>query len=796
MAKKSPNIRPARYGSQQFRWQWQGKGLRENNGLFDVIYVISDLRFDLERRQLTRHGKPIKLTRLDFKVLRTLVEAAPALVRHEDLITQVWGPDRVITPENLSQRIKSLRNSLGDDPGDPTYVEGVRGQGFRLIPEVEAQSTRNSGPGPKRVWALGLIGLLAGLLAWFAADFVRLGDSGHTRTAAVESSDADRFRQPSIAILPFANLSADPSNQYFADGIHDDLVTRISNLQNIKTISRTSVMTYRDSRKRLNTIARELGVDTILEGGVQRIGDRVRINLQLIDAESDAHLWAQTYTRALTAKHVFAVQAEITETVADALDAILSDDERTQIEKMPTANIQALDAYFLGNQFYNLETTAGIEQAMVAYQQATQFDPDFSLAYSKLAMAVLDQVWFNGFAAEAQLEKSRPLIDQAILLDPRSADAFAALGRWYRTTGDIDKAEQAYKQAMVFEPNNVASLTELGNLKQWDRSDLASALELFEKAVRLDPQNLGLNIQLAELKSNVGLADEAIPLMEGVLEVHPESPGGLRVLAHLYSAGQSRHDKAIRAVRKAYELDPQHPANAYWNAIMHWRLGDYRNAASWMNHAARLAPNSEEAPVYRGWAFINQRNIESASREFSHSNAETLLHWGGIFTLARADVAAGRPEAAARRLEGFLPRFNGRKSFVNFSFGAAAIYAYQALGDRENAQSLLSQLLSVIDSDLQHSYHGVEVLDASVYALSGRVNSALATLGEWVDRGGASAYLQWQCEYELRSLADNPQFQEILHTVESRLSDQRDNLGRWETSGEVSPIPEEVTNPG
>lgn len=767
-----------------------------NHGLFDVIYVISDLKFDLDRRQLTRNGTPIKLTRLDFRVLRALVEAAPALVRHDDLITQVWGPDRVITPENLSQRIKSLRDSLGDDPGNPTYLEGVRGQGYRLLPDVEARSARESGRGAKRAWALGLIGLLAGLLAWFVADRGWLAERAHTRSAAVESPGDDRFRQPSIAILPFANLSAEPSNQYFADGIHDDLLSRISNIRGIRTISRTSVMAYRGSDKKLGTIAKELGVTTILEGGVQRAGDQVRINLQLIDADSDAHLWAQTYTRALTATHVFAVQAEITEAVAGALRTILSADERTRLGKLPTANTQALDAYFLGNQFYHQETTEGMAQAISAFRRATELDPDFSRAYSKQAMAVLDQVWFNGLAAEAQLEKSRPLIDQAILLDPRSGDAFTALGRWYRTSGDIDRAEQAYEQAVAFEPNNVAALSELGNLKQWDRSDLAAALKLFEKAIRLDPQNVGLNIQLAELKSNVGQADEAIPLMEGVLEVHPESSGGFRVLAQLYSAGQSRHDKAIRAVRRAYDLDPRHLANSYWNAIMHWRLGDYRNAALWMNHAASLAPDSAEAPVYRGWALIIQRDFESASREFSLSSAETLLHWGGVFTLARADVAGGRPEAAINRLEAFLPRFNGRKSFVNFSFGAAAIDAYQAVGEQEKAQALLNQLLSVIDSDLQHSYHGVEVLDASLYAVSGKVDSALATLGAWVDQGGASAYLQWQSEYELDALANNPQFQEILHTVESRLNVQRENLSRWEKTGEVSTIPEAVTNPG
>ena len=233
-----------------------------------MIYLISDLKFDLDRRELSRDGQQIKLTRLDFKVLRTLVEAAPALVRHDDLITQTWGPDRVITPENLSQRMKTLRRSLGDDPNSPVYIESVRGQGFRLIPEVRVHSDRESDKGAGWKWALGLVVVLAGSLAWFVLDRLEpeenVPTASSSNTTAAESPAADRLRQPAIAVLPFANLSADPSTQFFADGIHDDLLTRISNIRDIKTISRTSVMTYRDSNKKVGTIARELGVSTVL----------------------------------------------------------------------------------------------------------------------------------------------------------------------------------------------------------------------------------------------------------------------------------------------------------------------------------------------------------------------------------------------------------------------------------------------------------------------------------------------------------------------------------------------------
>ncbi len=348
------------------------------------------------------------------------------------------------------------------------------------------------------------------------AEDVQIAKSAHQegRSAALTESFGDK----SIAVMPFSNLSAESSNQFFADGVHDDLLTRISNIQEIKTISRSSVMTYRDSTKSLRSIATELGVSTILEGGVQRAGDQVRINLQLIDAEADMPLWAQTFTRELTATNVFAVQAEITEAVAGALKVILSVDERSQLEKQPTTNLQALDAYFLGNQLFSHTTSESVGQAILSYQSAIRLDPEFALAYSKQASAVLEQARLSGLPVKTQLEKSRPLIDQAILLDPQSSEAFAALGMWYRYSRDTEKAIQAYEQAVALGPNNAVALAAYGSMVQYEMSDPASAIELFRRAIELDPQNIGLKTELARALP----AEEGIRMLEDIIVEYPD----------------------------------------------------------------------------------------------------------------------------------------------------------------------------------------------------------------------------------------------------------------------------------
>jgi TolB-like protein len=630
--------------------------------------------------------------------------------------------------------------------------------------------------------------VLALALGYFAFDKfvldpvedVQIAESAHQegRSAALTESFGDR----SIAVMPFTNLSAESSNQFFADGIHDDLLTRISRIQDIKTISRSSVMTYRDSNKSLQSIAKELRVSTILEGGVQRAGDQVRINLKLIDAESDVNLWAQTYTRKLSASNVFVVQAEITEAVAGALQAILSEDERNVVEKQPTANLQALDAYFMGNQLFSQASSESVGQAILAYQAAIRFDPEFALAYSKQASAVLSLISASGLPTQAQLEKSRPLIDQAILLDPQSSEAFTALGRWYRRSGDTERAIQAFEQAMALGPNNAVALASYGSMVQFEMSDPASAIKLIKRAIQLDPQNIGLKRQLARAMPSVGLAGEGIQIMEGIVAEHPDSAVAYRDLANLYSNWEFRHDKGIRVLRRAFELDPNHPPNSFLNAIMHWRLGDYDNTALWMNNIARLVPNPESARVYRGWAFIAQRNFESARGEFERPNLNASLYWLGVFYLGSLDTAEDRPDNAIERYKDFAADFDG-----------STIKAYQALGEREKAQALIDELISIIDANPSVSYHDSAIHDASIYALAGQEETAIAILEEWVNRGGATSLLQQNIRHGLGVLADDSRYQSILHTVNNRLSEQKANLARWEASGEMLPMPREVT---
>jgi len=416
------------------------------------------------------------------------------------------------------------------------------------------------------------------------------------------------------------------------------------------------------------------------------------------------------------------------------------------------------------------------------------------LAYSKQAAALLAQVYRSGLPTQAQLEISRPLIDQAILLDPQSSEAFSALGDWYRHLGDTEKASKAYEQAIALGPNNADALARYGSILQSEMSDPASAIQLYRRAVDLDPQNIGLKRQLARAMPSVGRADEGIRMMEGIVAEHPDSAVAYRDLALLYSNWEFRHDKGIRVLRRAFELDPNHPPNSFFNAIMHWRLADYDNTALWMNNIARLVPNPESARVYRGWAYIAQRNLESAREEFERPVLNHNLYWLGVFYLGSVDTAEGRPDDAIERYTEYAAEFDGRKSNVNFYFGIAAIKAYKRLGKQGKAQALIDELISIVNANPPATYHDSAIHDASLYALSGQEDAAIAILEEWADRGGATSLIQQDIRHGLGVLKDDPRYQLIVHTIGNRLSKQKTNLARWEASGEMLPMPREVAD--
>ncbi|MEJ2186208.1 MAG: hypothetical protein P8Z36_09760 [Gemmatimonadota bacterium] len=302
----------------------------------------------------------------------------------------------------------------------------------------------------------------------------------------------------SIAVLPLNNLSGDDATEPFVAGIHDDILTNLYKIADLKVISRTSVMEYQDTRKNLREIAGELGVATILEGGVQRAGDRVRINLQLIDARTDEHIWAENYDRALTTENIFSVQSDVALQVAAALRSVLSPSEKAQIEVRPTDNLEAYDYYLRGNEYHQRsEDLADQRIAIQLWTRATELDPSFPLPYAKLVGAqcmlhfgVVDRTEDHVALAAAAVAKLRELA-------PDLGETHQALGMYYyQCLGEFDRGMDEFTLAVALRPNDPQAHAGIAGVQR-RRGHWAEAVESWVKTAELDPIFFGWPKELA-----------------------------------------------------------------------------------------------------------------------------------------------------------------------------------------------------------------------------------------------------------------------------------------------------------
>ena len=306
--------------------------------------------------------------------------------------------------------------------------------------------------------------IVIGLLAIGLGIFVFLYFSGPDRSGADDGIVSSG--RPAIAVLPFTSRSADPDNVFFADGIHDDLLTMLANIGSIKVISRTSVMQYRDTKKNMREIGEELGVNTILEGAVQKAGNNVRINVQLIDTNVDQHLWAQTYDRQLTTNNIFAIQSEISAAIASALQTSLTPAEQARLDSVPTENLEAYNLYLAGRNNIYSRRLDNLQQARQQFERAIGLDPNYAKAYSGLSdsvMLILSN--HNAISTDEAFPISESALDKAVALDTSDADIYASVGLYkmelwenQADKADRDAAHEAFERALAINPNHVQAL--------------------------------------------------------------------------------------------------------------------------------------------------------------------------------------------------------------------------------------------------------------------------------------------------------------------------------------------------
>jgi TolB-like protein/class 3 adenylate cyclase/Flp pilus assembly protein TadD len=391
----------------------------------------------------------------------------------------------------------------------------------------EVRRTGVSSAPSKWVWAATAAALLLiiGVGWWWT--------TRQNKNLASPAADGDKPQNipaKSIAVLPFENLSDDKSNAYFADGIQDEILTKLASIADLKVISRTSTAKYKSKPEDLKTVAQQLGVAKTLEGTVQRAGEKVRVNVQLIDARADSHLWAKSYDRDI--KDVFAVESEVSQEVADALQAKLSPDEANALAAAPTKDAEAYDL-FLKGEYEEREAEGSLraesfDRAAVFYQQALDHDPNFALAAARLVESRMNRHWFVTKLNETDLAKVKSLAEHALVLGPNLADAHMALGNFYYLGyRQYDQALREFQRALDLQPNNLSAL-EFSAYVHRRQGDWPRALSALTKCLERDPRDASLVANTGAVYTNLRMWSEGKRLGLRALALDPHNILGMR----------------------------------------------------------------------------------------------------------------------------------------------------------------------------------------------------------------------------------------------------------------------------
>jgi len=596
----------------------------------------------------------------------------------------------------------------------------------------------------------------------------------------------------SIAVLPFENMSPEKDSAGFlAMGIQDDLLTKLSKIGTLRVISRTSVGRYRNTAKSIRQIGEELGVSKILEGGVRRIGDQIRVNVQLIDVATDDHLWAETYDRRLGATNVFEMQSEIAGTIVEQLDATLTPSESRQLAAMPTENFAAYTAYLRARNKADIGSIESLNSAIKGFEEALSLDPDFALAYVGLADAylTLSANFLGGLSTDESIALAEPPLKKALALDSSLGQAYAAVGLLREQQGMLEAAEEAYEKAISLQPNYSRVFLLYGRMR-WDQNRREEALALLQKALALDPYSAPVNFAIARAHDESGEFDEALARYLRVVEIEPDHAFAYVYIAAIHYLVHGRADESLIWYYKAAKNDALSPSLQAVPALPYLELGDAESARQWIDRGLDLGPDT----FWSVWASL-LLHVYVGDDVAAQRDARTLLetyprNWGALNLLRNADLAAGRYAAARSRYarayreltEPEVPEVDASNYFAAVDLALVLVH----LGERERANDLLAGSQKVIEALPRLGINGYWINDAQIFSLQGRPQRALAALGQAIDEGWINFswyYLEHNPNFD--SIRTEPEFQRLREALQQELARQATRVEELKESGEL-----------
>ena len=490
-------------------------------------------------------------------------------------------------------------------------------EGIKRTEDVAPNGSITRRTGRKLMAIVAVVGVIAaGLLAFQLSRPAR--ETKADRVASASAAIPDK----SIAVLPFESLSEDKANAYFATGVQDEILTRLAKVSELKVISRTSTQQYQSKPGNLREIAQQLGVAHIVEGSVQRSADSVRVNVQLIKAETDAHLWAETYDRKLA--EIFEVQSDIALRIASALEAKLTGRERREIGAIPTTNQQAYEAYLRGVALDSAQTEEETEESLASFRRAVELDPNFALAWASLTNRESFRYFGQNRTAE-QLARARHAMEMALKLAPDASESHVAAGSfYYYCPQEFDRALEWFTKARERAPNSASALMLSGAVKR-RQGKLDESIELMQHAGTFDPRHNDIWVNLARSYRGARKFREAHAMFDHALTIAPGTAPILAEKAETYAAAGD-----LDSAERLLGPDPPSAGSEIFDDYIDMRYlrRDFLRVAELHSHAVATLTD----PVQKGFA---QLGLAHAHRLLGrHEEARP------VFEAARRDLKA------------------------------------------------------------------------------------------------------------------------------------------------------------
>jgi TolB-like protein/DNA-binding winged helix-turn-helix (wHTH) protein/Tfp pilus assembly protein PilF len=586
---------------------------------------FADFEVDLRAGELRKEGVKIRLQEQPFRVLTILLDFAGEVVTREELRSRLWPADTFVDFDHrLAAAISKLRDALDDSAESPRFIETVGRRGYRfLLPVESAEAPADTVGGSQTQASLELpagtsrarestwprVALAGGaLMLLLVLGFLLLRRWRLTDSALPHIS--------SIAVLPLENLSNDPEQQYFVEGMTDEIITDLAKLPGIRVISRTSAMQYKNTHKTMPEIARELNVDAVVEGTVLRVGNRVRIRTQLVYAPADRHIWAQAYERDL--KDVLTLQANLAQDIAGEIELKLTSQQRANLATAHTVDPEAHELYFKGRYFWNKRDQEGLTKAIDYFQQAIAKDPTYAAAYAGLADSYALSGGFNLVPVGQAMPRAQAAAERALELDSNLAEAHASLGliapfndwnwadaerhyeraielnpnyatahHWYAEgylmpVGRADEAIAEIRKAQALDPLSAVIETDLGKELYFVRRYDEALVEL-RRALELDPNFVSAHNWISDTLLEKRLYNDAIAELEKT-KPFKEERVYIRQTAYLY-ARTGRRAEARAALAKSLQLSKGKQVSSGAIALTYAALGEKNESFQWLEKA-------------------------------------------------------------------------------------------------------------------------------------------------------------------------------------------------------------------